>query len=162
MLALAALGLVPACGVDTIRPDAGYRGTWSRGNERNVSILAITDIGGQWRFRWTKRSYDGKFAVLCDWDGHCEERLNGELTATYSIATRFENDRLYTDTVEERVVPERRTFRYTDVMEVTDAGRTLWNYTTDRDGQAYTGRERPQRSFAKVSDSIADPPRATR
>ena len=158
--ALAAIVGCSTAGKDPTRSDTGYRGTWSRGNARNISIVAITDVGGTWRFRWTKRSYDGKFTVTCTWDGACEERLNGDLTATYRIGARFEEGKLYTDTLEERLVPERLTFRYTDVMEVKDGGLTLWNYTIERDGKALTGEARPMRSFSKVSDSISDPPAA--
>jgi hypothetical protein len=157
-LAAAALA---ACGLPPMLSDTGYRGTWSRGNDRNVSIVAITEVDGRPRFRWTKRSFDGKFTVLCDWDGHCEERLNGVLDAAYTITARYDpaTGKLYTDTVEDRVVPEKQTFRYTDVMEVTDGGLTLWNYTTERNGQHYEGNARPMRSFSKVANGVADPPR---
>lgn len=144
--------------------DTGYRGTWSRGNDRNISIVAITEVDGHWMFRWTKRSFDGRFTILCDWEGRCEERLNGTLVATYAILTRFDAQLgvLSTETLEQRVVPEPRTFRYTDVMEVKDGGRTLWNYTSDRDGQHYEGTSRPMRSFDKIANSVADPPRVER
>ncbi len=149
-----------ACSLPPMISDTGFRGTWSRGNARNVSIVAITEVGGRWYFRWTKRSFDGKYVILCDWAGRCEERLNGALAATYTIATRFDTatGQLATETVEERLIPEKQTFRYADVMEVTDAGNTLWNYTIDRDGHHYSGAERPQRSFTKIANGIADPP----
>jgi len=144
--------------------DTGYAGTWSRGNDRNVSIVAIAELDGRLKFRWTKRSFDGKLAITCDWDGRCEEHLNGTLIATYAIQVRLDpaSGKLYTDTVEERQIPERQTFRYTDVMEVEDGGRTLWNYTVDRDGQHYEGDGRPRRSFSKVANAVADPPRPGR
>lgn len=150
-----------ACGLPPMNSDTGYRGTWSRGNDRNTSIVAITQAGGRWYFRWTKRSRDGRLSVLCDWDGRCSERLDGKEVATYTVTTRFDpaTGKLGTDTVEERTYPTQRTFRYTDVMEVADAGQTLWNYTTDRDGVHYDGGTRPMRSFAKLSNSIAEPPR---
>lgn len=160
-----ALGLLAAagCHMPPTVSDTGYKGTWSRGNDRNVSIVAIAEVDGHLKFRWTKRSFDGKLVILCDWDGRCEERLNGTLVATYAIRTRLdEAGKLYTDTVEERVIPDEQTFRYTDVMEVDDHGLTLWNYTVDRDGQHYEGMGRPKRSFSKVSNSVADPPRPGR
>jgi hypothetical protein len=161
LLTVAALA---ACDLPPMVSDTGYRGTWSRGNDRNVSIVAIAEVGGRWFFRWTKRSFDGKLAILCDWGGRCEERLNGTLVATYAMTTRYDAaaGKLYTDTVEERVVPDKQAFRYTDVMEVKDGGRTLWNYTIDRDGQHYEGTSRPQRSFTKIANSVADPPRPER
>ena len=158
---LLTLTVLSSCGLPPMISDTGYRGTWSRGNDRNASIVAISEVNGRWFFRWTKRSFDRKFTVLCDWDGRCEERLNGELVATYAITTRFDasSGTLLTDTVEERMIPNKMTLRYTDVMEVKDNGRTLWNYTTERDGQRFDGAARPMRSFTKVANSVADPPR---
>jgi hypothetical protein len=157
---LLTLAVLTSCGLPPMISDTGYRGTWSRGNDRNVSIVAITELDGRWYFRWTKRSLDGKLKILCGWDGPCEERLNGKLVATYAISTRYDatTGKLFTDTVEERLIPEKQTLRYTDVMEVKDNGRTLWNYTTDLGDQHYDGLARPMRSFAKVSNSVADPP----
>jgi hypothetical protein len=153
--------LVSACHYPPAISDQGYKGTWSRGNDRNVSIVAIAQVDGEWMFRWAKRSFDGKLVIVCDWDGRCEERLNKQLVARYRIATRYDpaSGKLYTDTVEERVLPDEQTFRYTEVMEVTDGGRTLWNFTVDRDGQHYEGTGRPKRSFTKIADSVAEPPR---
>ena len=158
---LLTLAMLSSCGLPPTISDTGYRGTWSRGNDRNVSIVAIAEVDGRWWFRWTKRSFDGKLTILCDWDGRCEERLNGALVATYAITTRYDAaaGSLSTDTVETRVLPDEQTFRYTDVMEVKDNGRTLWNYTVDRDGQHYDGTGRPMRSFTKIANSVADPPR---
>jgi hypothetical protein len=154
------LAAASSCRMDRMITDTGYRGTWRRANDRNESIVAITDAGGRWRFRWIKRSFDHKFRVDCDWMGHCEERLNGAVIATYTIVTRYDEGKLYTDTVEERVSPVKVTARYTDVMEVRDGGRTLWNFTTDRDGQHFDGDERPNRTFDKIADGVADPPRS--
>jgi hypothetical protein len=153
-----------ACGLPPMVSDTGYRGTWSRGNEHNTSFVAIAEVGGRWYFRWTKRSHDGKHSVLCGWDGRCTERLDGNQIALYTIVTRYDpaSGTLATDTVEERTAPVQQTFRYTDVMSVTDGGLTLWNYTTDRDGQHYEGKARPRRSFSKVANSVADPPRPER
>jgi hypothetical protein len=155
---IAAVSALAACGLPPMVSDTGYLGTWSRGNDRNVSIVAIARSGDRWWFRWTKRSFDGKLSVLCGWDGHCEEHLLGELVATYDITTRYEDGKLCTDTIEKRLAPEPTTLQYTDVMEVTDGGRTLWNYTSDRNGEHYEGMARPMRSFSKVADAVVDPP----
>jgi len=157
---LLSFAVLSSCGLPPMISDTGYRGTWSRGNDRNVSIVAIAEVDGRWFFRWTKRSFDRKFTVLCDWEGRCEEKLNGNLLATYAITTRYDEQSgvLSTETLEERMLPDKQTFRYTDVMEVKDTGRTLWNYTIERDGQHYEGTARPQRSFSKVANSVADPP----
>jgi hypothetical protein len=153
-----------ACNLPPMISDTGYRGTWGRGSAQDVSIVAITEVAGRWYFRWTKRSFDGKQTVLCDWGGHCEEQFNGRAAATYTITTRYDAGAktLATDTVEERVYPSSHIYHYSDVMEVADSGLTLWNYTTDREGQHFEGGGRPMRSFSKVSNSVADPPRPAR
>ena len=153
--------IASSCGLPPMISDTGYKGTWHRGNDRHVSIVAITQIDGRWFFRWSKRSFDGKLAIRCDWEGRCEERLNGALVATYAITPRFEpaSGRLFTDTVEVRKVPEERTVRYADLLEVADHGMTLRNFTVDRDGRSFEGGERPMRSFEKVADGVAEPPR---
>lgn len=153
--------LFTAC-VDPARPtNRGYLGTWSRGNDKTVSILAITKRDGRYLFRWTKHSFVDDFSVRCDWGGRCEEHSGGTLTATYVIEPRLDpaTGILYTDTVEHRLVPEDRTYRYTDRLKVLDGGMTLGAYTVERDGQTFTVPGAPQRFFAKVSDSVAYPPR---
>ena len=161
LLALCALA---ACGLPPMISDTGYRGTWRRGNDLNVSIVAITESSGTWYFRWSRRSSDGKYNVVCDWDGSCDEWLDGKRVATYTVTTRFDpaSGLLSTDTVEERLDPRKETRRYSDVMEVKDGGLTLWNYTTDRDGQHFEGTGRPMRSFTKIANSVASPPGSTR
>jgi len=161
---LLAVAMLAGCDLPPMVSDTGYRGTWSRSNRHNISIVSITEVGGRWFFRWTKRTFDGQLVILCDWDGRCEERLNGTLAATYAVTTRFDaaTGELYTDTVEERQLPGKQTFRYTDVMEVRDGGLTLWNFTTDRDGSHFEGGERPQRSFSKIANSVPGPPRVNR
>jgi hypothetical protein len=153
-----------ACGLPPMISDTGFRGTWSRGNDRNVSIVAITESSGTWYFRWSRRSWDGKIVIACDWDGTCREWLDGELAATYTVTTRFDpaSGLLSTDTIEERTGPRKETRRYSDVMEIKDGGLTLWNYTTDRDGQHFEGEGRPMRSFTKIANSVANPPGSIR
>ena len=36
-----------ACSLPPMISDTGYRGTWSRGNVRNVSIVAIAEVEGR-------------------------------------------------------------------------------------------------------------------
>jgi hypothetical protein len=159
-LALALALLLSGCGLPPMISDTGYLGTWSRGNDRNVSIVAIAKVGNDYLFRWTKRSFDGQLVVLCDWGGDCSETFRGGVIAHYRIVTTFDPvaGRLYTETLEERTQPEPLTSRYRDEMEVTDGGLTLWNYTIERDGEVFDDAGRPKRSFQKIADSIVDPP----
>jgi len=165
MLALVlAAAATAGCGLPPMLSDTGYRGTWARRNEHNVSIVAIAEVDGQYRLRWTKRSFDGKQSILCDWEGRCREEFEGRPAATFTIATTYDpaTNELATHTAEDREFPSKQHYEYRDVMEVADAGRTLWNYTTDRDGRHFDGGARPMRSFTKISNSVAAPPRPAR
>jgi len=140
--------------------DTGYTGTWSRGNDRNVSIVAIAKDGDRYLFRWSKRSYDGKFAIVCGWDGRCEETLSGKRIATYEFTTRVDpaTGRLLVVYDERRIEPEKRDFHVVDELVVDPGGKVLWSYTVERGGEKYAGGARPMRSFDKVADAIAGVP----
>ena len=56
MIVVGMAAMLAACGVPPMVSDTGYLGTWSRGNERSVSIVAITRVEDRGLFRWTKRS----------------------------------------------------------------------------------------------------------
>lgn len=155
-----------AC-ADPVRTTSdNYVGTWSRGNDKAVSIVAIAKVGDAYRFRWSKRSFlpDGtvKLRVKCDWDGRCLETLDGVEQATYTFRTwlDFETRHLMVEGRELRTVPERIEIHYIDELLVEDGGRTLRSVTHERDGHVFEPRgSGPTRSFSKVSDGIAYPPR---
>lgn len=170
LFALAPTLLAASCLPETppLVSDTGYEGTWSRGNMRGNSIVAIVRVGDEYRFRWSKRTYapggEEKLVVACDWEGRCTETLNGKVLATYRFRTWVDDStgRLHVEGVEDRVEPERFTNRFVDELVVEDGGRTLWRYTKERMGQSFEGVGRPMASFSKVSDGIADPPRELR
>ena len=145
--------------------DTGYEGTWSRGNARGNSIVAIHRQGDRYLFRWTKVTYgpggERKLDVHCDWDGRCTEVLNGETLATYAFRTWTDEatGRLMVEGIEERLSPERFTNRFVDELVLEDEGRTLRRYTLERMGQTFSGVGRPMATFEKVANGIADPPR---
>ncbi len=142
--------------------NTGYTGTWSRGNDRVQSIVAIVKQPDGYRFRWTKVSSDGKLQVRCGWDGACEERLDGKVIANYRFTPSVDaSGKLRIEAVEERLEPEKKTLHYVDQLEVEPGGKVLWSYTIERDGQKYEGNARPKRSFRKVSDGVAEPPGGT-
>jgi len=146
--------------------DTGYEGTWSRGNERGHSILAIRKVGDRHLFRWSKVAYgpggEKMLEVRCDWEGRCVETLQGRELATYAFRTWVDEGtgRLMVEGVEERIRPERFTNRFVDELVVEDEGRTLRRFTLERMGQTFPGDGRPMASFEKVSNGIADPPRS--
>ncbi len=160
--AIVAAFLVAACGC-TVRPkvsDTGYAGTWARGNDRVRSTISIVRDGDGYRFRWSKASHDGKFAVRCDRDGVCKETLNGKLVARHRFSTSVDpaTGRLRVAAAESRLLPEKVEIRYVDELTVEDGGRVLRSTTIERDGTALAEGSRPTRTFDKVADAVADLP----
>jgi hypothetical protein len=139
--------------------DTGYTGTWSKGNDRVISIVAIAKVGERYLFRWTKRSYDGKLEIRCGWDGRCEERLNGRSMATYEFRTQVDpaSGRLVVECDERRLEPEKLSLDYRDELVVEPGGKVLSSYTVERSGTVLSGDERPRRSFDKVADAVSGP-----
>ena len=93
-VALGALLLFVGCAAelpDTVS-DTGYEGTWQRGSDFVKSTFAIVEVQGEHRLRWDKRSADGKAVVTCDWDGRCEEFVDGEKTSDYLFRTWIDED----------------------------------------------------------------------
>ena len=162
----ALLGALAVSCADPPRPtDTGYVGTWRRANDRAASIVAIVKTDAGYAFRWTKRSYvpDGtlKLVVDCGWDGRCIETLEGVEQARYDFRTWIHPDtgRLMVEGNEIRTVPERLELHFIDELVVEPGGQVLWSYTAMKNGQTFEGGGRPMRSFRKVSDGVADPPR---
>jgi hypothetical protein len=162
---IATLGLTAAlfcggCSGDPTLSETGYTGTWVQKSSRVVSLIAITKSDGGYRFRCNKLWTDDDFRVRCDWDGRCEEWFRGRKQADYLFTTRTDelSGRLLVECHETRLVPEKREHHYIDELSVEAGGRILRSYTIERNGVAYESGKGPQRSYTKVSDSIADPP----
>jgi hypothetical protein len=150
-----------ACSVRPRVSDTGYTGTWSRGNDRNVSVVAIARTGDRYLFRWFKHSFDQRLDVSCGWDGRCEEKYDGKHMATYEFDTRVDpvTHRLMVECDERRLLPEKPNIHYIDELVVEPGGKVLWSYTVERDGKRYEGANRSMRSFEKVADAVAGVPR---
>ena len=161
---LAAAFLCGGCSGDPTQSDTGYTGTWVQKSNRTVSLIAIAKRDGGYLFRWNKLWTDDDFHVRCDWDGRCEEWLRGRKQAEYLFTTRTDatSGRLLVECHETRLVPERSEQHFIDELYVEPGGKILRSYTILRNGVAYESGKGPQRSFTKVSDSIADPPRGPR
>ena len=160
-LGLATVFLLGSCTGDPAISDIGYRGTWVRQNGRVVSRIAIARQGDRYLFRWTKYAQDADFHVLCEWDGRCEEWRHGRKEAEYQFTTATDpkTGRVHVECFETRLFPALRKLHYVDELVVEPGGKTLWSYTIERDGETFEIGKGPKRSFAKVADSIADPPR---
>ena len=160
----AALFCVLALLACTVRPrvtNTGYTGTWSGGNDRIVSMIAIAKSGDRYFFRWFKHSSDRAFDVDCGWDGQCEERLLGRRVATYDFAARLDpaTGHLMVECHERRFIPQTLEIHFVDELVVEPGGRVLRSYTIERDGQRMQGLSRPVRSFVKIADAVAGVPK---
>ena len=155
---------VAGCSGDPAVSDTGYTGTWVRKNDRTVSLIAIAKRDDQYLFRWKKYGRDYDFRVQCGWDGRCEEWRNGRKEAEYLFTTREDptSGSLLVECHETRLVPKRVEQHFIDELKVEAGGKILWSYTIEREGQKFESGKGPQRSFTKVADSIADPPRRPR
>ncbi|HEX5045420.1 MAG TPA: hypothetical protein VFV75_21190 [Candidatus Polarisedimenticolaceae bacterium] len=143
--------------------DTGYTGTWARGSERSRSTIAIHREGDRYLFRWKVDSPDGKWRVRCDWNGQCEEQVEGEKTSEYRFTTRTDpaTGHLLVQCTGRVTKPKQLDISYLDELVVEPGGRVLWSYTLQRGGERFQGEARPKRSFDKVSDEVGElPPQA--
>lgn len=158
---LLAMVATAGCGFEPLVSDTGYVGTWVRGRDEARSVIAIAQVGGEYRFRWNKRVEGGRIRIHCDWDGACEEWFDGKKVADYRFRVWMnpESGRLSLEGIEKRTVPTEFEQHYVDEMVVTNEGRGLSSYTVERNGETFAFGKGPTRSFDKLSDGIADPPR---
>ncbi len=161
---LGSILLLGACDLPPMVSDTGLRGTWVRRAGEGLSIVSITEIDGRWYVRSTRRSPDGTQSTRCEWDGRCQETLDGKLAATSTVTTTYDPDTatLTTDIAEERIYPSKKTIHLREDLLVDDHGRTLRIFTVDRGGQRFEHKGGPQRWLTKVADSVPDPPRSQR
>jgi hypothetical protein len=140
--------------------DTGYVGTWTRGSERSKSTIAIHKESDRYLFRWKVDTADGKWRVRCDWDGRCEEHVDGAKVAEYRFETRVDpaSGHLLVECNGNVTKPKPLTVHYLDELVVEPGGRVLWSYTLQRGGQTFEGEARPRRSFDKVSDDVGEAP----
>ena len=155
VLALALLG----CAKPPVVSDTGYSGTWERGTEIVKSRLAIVELGGAYHVRWTRLSADGKWKTVCDWEGRCEEFVDGEKTSDYTFKTWIDGDTklLRVECTGFVQKPNEAHFHWIDELVVKDEGHSLLARTLEEQGKVYEGRG-PKRRFKKISNDVEDPP----
>jgi hypothetical protein len=143
------------------KSDTGYVGTWKTGTDWIESTIAIVRAADGFATRVSVVTSDGKRAVRCDWDGRCEEYVEGRLTSTYDMSTWVDEDtgHLMLESRRHILVPEEREEYQLDELVVGDDGLTLWAYSRERGGQRFSADRRPKRSYTKFSDRVTDPPR---
>ena len=141
--------------------DTGYVGTWARSSPQSASTIAIYRDDAGYRFRWKVDTPSGKWRVRCDWNGRCEEHIDGEKAAEYLFTTRIDpaTGHLVVDCTGKVSKPRRAEIHYVDELVVEPGGLTLWSYTLERGGQRFEGEARPKRSYRKVADEVGEKPR---
>jgi hypothetical protein len=137
-------------------------GTWALGSPQATSTIAIFRDDAGYRFRWKLETPSGKWRVRCDWDGRCEEYVDGEKAADYVFTTRQDSatGHLLVECTGKVIKPKRAEIHYLDELVVEPGGLTLWSYSIERGGQRFEGNARPKRSYRKVADEVGEKPRA--
>jgi hypothetical protein len=167
LLVAVAIVLLAGCAgapVDEAEPEipgAEYIGTWSRGSDVSRSMIAIYHDGEQWLFRWRVRTEEGNWRVDCDWDGHCEEFVDGEKVGDHYFEVWLDEatGHLMVECNVDVFKPRAYRAHFIDELVVENDGTTLWSYTVERNGTRYEGDARPRRTLEKTSDTVASPPR---
>jgi hypothetical protein len=140
--------------------DTGYTGTWQRGSDRAKSTFSIVEIDGEYLLRWDKRSDDGKVQVDCDWQGRCEESVEGEKTSEYRLRAWIdEGSGLLRMAFQGEVYrPTPAEFDHVDELRLRDDGLTLRFRRIEDRIRAFDPQRPPVRDYRKISDHVADPP----
>jgi hypothetical protein len=140
--------------------NTGYVGTWQRGSDFVQSTFSIVEIDGSYAVRWEKRSADGKAHVDCDWQGRCEEFVDGSRTSEYAFRVWVDEEsgrlrvgcrgRVYGATPAE--------FDYVDELILRDDGHTLRFQRVADAIRPFDPERPPRRDYGKISDYVRDPP----
>ena len=155
--------VVLACAVGCSEPisDTGYVGTWVLRNDRIESRIAIVPReDGGYRFRLTQTTADGSSKLGCDWNGDCEQYVDGALAAGFRFVPSVDPE---TGLLRVRCEggpegPEAPTVVYENELVVGEGGLELKSFTIERAGQTFEGDARPVRVLVKYSDRVDDPP----
>ena len=149
-----------ACTTPTPSEAPSLTGTWRRGNDRIVSLVAFHEGSDGFAFRWVRRAADGRRRVDCSWDGACEERGNGVKVGEYRCTLLPGAQRTSASVRCEGWLDEGQRIEqsWTDDFAVEPDGRTLKCYTREANGRSVEGSARPVRTFTKISPAVAAPP----
>ncbi len=140
--------------------DKGYVGTWSRGSEYVRSTLAIVRDGDVYRVRWTLTSKDGGREVRCDWQGVCEEVVEGQKVADFKLTPAVDPDSglLRIEMRGTAYKPEPVELHFVDELTVRPEGKKMVARTLEESGRQFERDRQPRRIFLKETDSVEDPP----
>jgi hypothetical protein len=158
------LFLIACRGLPDRVTNTGYEGTWQRGNERVRSRLAIVKHNGEYLVRPDKTSADGTVKMKCDWDGKCEEFVEGEKTSDLTFRAWIAEERGYLriECKGQVYAPSQLDIHYIHELKVRKQGTNLRSWTIlDQNGE-YAFREGAQRNLTKICDYVRDPPEGWR
>jgi hypothetical protein len=148
-----------ACDAHGPLSNTGYTGTWERGNDRARSILAIVEWNGQYLVRKSVHFADGRHTLRCEWNGHCEEFVDGEKTSEYTFRSWVDpkSKRLWIECRGTISKPAPLELHYVDELLLKDEGLRIRARTVEQQGRKLT-KGLPKRDYRKVSNSVSDPP----
>lgn len=158
LVALASSG----CSSKPTLSDTGFVGTWGRrgfiGDYR--STISIVRQGERHLFRWKFDSDDRTWSVRCNWDGVCEERLEGKHVAQYVFeVTQKPGDDFLTVACTRNPTREGEAgFRYVDDLVLEPGGLELTSYTREQNDKTYPRESTQIKRFDKISNGVSDPP----
>jgi len=142
--------------------DTGYEGTWGRGNDRVSTRISIAKVDGEYKYRVGLISDDGKRVIRCDWDGKCNEFIDGEKTSEYQHTTSFDDatQHLVVECVGKVHYPTAASIHDIDELVVKGKGLKLRRKALRRGDKTYKQGDypRPYINYTKISDQIVDPP----
>lgn len=159
------LGLLfsAACGPSV--SDTGYTGTWTKPGLGIMTTISIVRHGDGFLFRWGRESEDGRVQVRCDWQGACEEIIDGEVLATYRMRTWVDEEsghlRVECRGLRHQGSDEATQVHYVDELIVRRDGTRLISRMIANDGVEFERKGQGRRVFEKYSDSVIDPPPAS-
>ena len=159
VLLVLSAALATACSRGPKVSDTGYEGTWQRGGGSATSTIAIVKQGDDYLFRWTLDSEDGRWIVRCNWDGVCEEHVDGEKTSDYTFRTWVEPTGFLRIECKGKVTrPKPLDVHYIDQLRVKEGGLRMSSATMEQGETRYYKMKKPKRMYTKVSDAVENPP----
>jgi len=153
--------LLTGCGQGDSGPtDTGYSGSWYRETSTVESSLYLWKDGDRYRVKLARVSRDGKARIDCNWDGVCEEFVDGEKTSDYRFRVWLDDrsGHLMLHCTGEITLPKPLSIDYTHELVLEDGGLALRSYTRESQGQSYTLETAGNRLLRKISDQVPDPP----
>ncbi len=161
LVAIAGIVLLASCGGGSEKvSNTGYNGAWFRGNDYLSATLFIWFDGEEYRFRMSQVAADGSGGIECDWNGTCEEFVDGEKMSDLQFTLRKDGSTglLFLHCDGHVIRPKELVIDYTHRLELSPDGLTMTSYTVQSQGVAFEPARQGKRILKKISDKVPDPP----